>query len=256
MISVPRARPLSDEEVQELRRRPWPKLPWWLWLTAAVTTAAAVAATVLLLQVPDPEQVPLGARRSPPPAGGDRSHGVGAWLAPALDPANQERVARHEAGCDRLEGVTVAGAPEDAALLRLAAREACAFRSTPLIDAARQGLRERRAVVAFAGFEATGNESTLLFDTPRQGQVTVLVNGKFQRGDPERVAVLLIHEGVHAAAGPTGSAEDELAARQAELAACRQAFPVWREANRGCRDAEALLNQPDPLAELQRAGYS
>ena len=35
---IPRARRLTPSEAAALKTRPWPKLPWWLWLAAVVTT--------------------------------------------------------------------------------------------------------------------------------------------------------------------------------------------------------------------------
>ena len=39
---IGRPRRLSPEEAAALKARPWPRLPWWLWLAVAVTTVAMV----------------------------------------------------------------------------------------------------------------------------------------------------------------------------------------------------------------------
>ena len=250
-----RPRPLTDAEVSAIRRRPWPRLPVWLWATVLVTTAVMVSMAVSLLSAPGPDQPALGARRSPP--AGSMSHGVGPYRAPALEPANRDRVERQHPTCQRLGALTLVGTPDQVALLGQAAETICGLRSTPDIDRARRALQQARATVAFAGFTASGNESTVVLGPP--GAVTVLVNGKFAIGGPERVAVLLVHEGAHVADGVPPTAEAELAARRAELDACRRLFPGWTAAspkpNRGCLDAEALLSSPDPGAELRKAGY-
>jgi hypothetical protein len=251
--AVGRPRPLTPEEATALKARPWPRLPWWLWLAALVTSVAMVAVAVGLFRS-TPEQLPVAARRSPPTL--DHSHGVGAVLVPALDPRNRDRLVRRRAGCPRLDAVTLVGLPGEVALLDAAAAKLCALRSTAPIERARAGLQEARAVVQFAEFELTINESTTSFATDRP---TVLIGGKFQLGNAgaERVAVLLVHEGSHVADGGPPTAATELAARKAELEACGRLFTGEVQANRGCADAAALLSVDDAsaLAKLKEAGY-
>jgi hypothetical protein len=201
-----------------------------------------------------PDQLPVAARRSPPSL--DYTHGVGTVLLPALDPANRDRLVRRQAGCPRLDAVTLVGLPAEVDLLDAAAGKLCALRSTAQIERARSALQESRAVVQFAEFELTINEST----TSRAGdRPTVLVGGKFQLGDAgaERVAVLLVHEGSHLAEDASPSAATELAARKAELEACNRLFTGEVQPNRGCADAAALLSVDDAgaLARLKEAGY-
>jgi hypothetical protein len=251
--AIGRPRRLTPEEAAALKARPWPRLPWWLWLAALVSSVAMVVVAIGLFGSV-PEQLPPAARRSPPAA--DRSHGVGAVRLPALDPANADRLVRRQAGCPRLDAVTLVGLPGEVALLDAAAGKLCALRSTPAIERARAGLQEARAQVQFAEFELTINESTTDFTGPRP---TVLVGGKFQLGQAgaERVAVLLAHEGGHVAAGGPPDAAGELAARKAEAEACGRLFGAGVQPNRGCADAAALLSADDAgaLTRLKEAGY-
>jgi hypothetical protein len=269
---VGRPRKLSPEEAAALAARPWPRLPWWLWVAVTVAVGGLLVAVVGLLGqsgVPEPR---LGERRTPP--GGGLTHDLGGWRAAALTPApgTEGQFARAGATCPRLAGLQLAGTPSQVALLRLAADDVCALRSVGGIDAARTGLRDAGAVVAFAAYERSGNESATVLAPPAGGslalggaRVAVLINAKFVSGDADvaakRVAVLLIHEGAHLAAGtapPTAAAE--LAARRAELAACERLFPAGADGpkeNRGCQDARELLALGDARAhaELRASGY-
>jgi hypothetical protein len=251
--AVGRPRRLALDEVAALKARPWPRLPWWLWLAVAVTTVAmVVVATGLFRAVP--EQVPVAARRSPPAEG--LSHGVGRIRVPVLLPENRERLVRRQAGCPRLDQVTLVGTAAEVALLDAAAGKLCALRTTDPIGRARGGLQEAGAVVQFAEFELSVNESTTDFGADRP---TVLVNGKFPQGEfgAEGVAAVLAHEGVHLADGGPPTAATEVAARTAELEACGRLFGGGVRPNRGCADAAALLAGDDAAAvqRLQEAGY-
>jgi hypothetical protein len=248
-----RPRRLGPDEVAALKARPWPLLPWWLWLAAAVTTAAmVVVAAGLFGSVPG--QLPVAARRSPPAQ--DLSHGVGAVRVPVLEPANRALLVRRRAGCARLDRVTLVGTAAEVALLDEAAGKLCALRSTAPIERARDGLQRRRALVAFAEFELAINESTTDFG---QDPPAVLVHAKFQQGGaaPARVAAVLAHEGAHLADGHPPTAAEELAARAAELDACGRLFGGGVQPNRGCADAAALLSGDDAgaIQRLQQAGY-
>jgi len=248
-----RPRRLAPEEVAALKARPWPRLPWWLWLAALVTTVAMVVVTAGLFRAA-PDQLPVAARRSPP--AGDQSHGAGQVRVPALASEHRELLVSRRAGCPRLDAVTLTGSAAEVTLLDAAAAELCALRSTPPIARARDGLQRAGAVVSFAEFELAINESTTVFGP---GRPTVLVNGKFQLGGAaaERIAVLLVHEGTHLAEGRPPGAAAELAARRAELDACGRLFGGGVQPNRGCADAAALLANDDAtaLARLREAGY-
>ena len=244
-------RRLGDAEVAALRARPWPRLPWWLWLGAATATVAMVLVAAGLFRAAPPP-LAAGTGRSPPADG--FTHAVGAYRVPALDPAARGRVAVLPAGCARLAGVSVVGTPREAALLRAAAQQLCAQRTTPAIDRARQALAAAHAEVAFAEFALSGNESTTRL---RPGRPLVLVNGSFASTRlPDRIAVLLVHEGTLLAAGGEPTAAAELAAVKAELDACRR-LPAGVSPNRGCADAARLLAGDDAAAlrALRAAGY-
>ena len=250
---VGRARRLSPEEVAALKARPWPRLPWWLWLAVAVTTVATVVvATGLFRGVPD--QLPVAERRSPPTR--DLSHGVGQIRVPVLEGQNQGLLVRRQAGCSRLDRVTLVGTAAEVALLDAAADQLCTLRSTAPVERARDGLQRAAATVSFAEFELSINESTTDFGPARP---TVLVHAKFQQGAAaaERVAVVLVHEGTHVADGGPPTAAAELEARKAELDACGRLFTGGAQPNRGCADAAALLATDDAgaLARLKEAGY-
>ncbi len=249
---IPRARRLTPAEAAALKGRPWPKLPWWLWLAAAVTTAAMVVVALGLFRAA-PAPLPVAARRSPPTA--DQSHGVGDYRVPALAPANRDRLVRRQAGCPRLSALTLVGTAGEVALLEAAAERLCGLRSVAPIERSRAALQRAAAVVQFAEFELGINESTTVFGP---GPPVVLVNGKFQVGGrPERIAALLVHEGSHVADGGPPTAAAELAARKGELEACGRLFTGDVRPNRGCADAAALLADDDAtvLDELRKAGY-
>ena len=248
-----RPRRLSEDEVAALKARPWPRLPWWLWLAAAVTTVVMVVVAAGLFGSA-PEQLPVAARRSPPAQ--RLSHDVGQLRVPVLAPENRDRLVRRQASCPRLDQVTLFGTAGEVALLDRAADQLCALRSTAPIQRARAALQEARATVAFAEFEVSINESTTDFGPARPA---VLVHAKFQQGDAaaERVAAVLAHEGAHVAAGGPPDAAGELAARTAELEACGRLFGGDVQPNRGCADAAALLSGDDAsaLRRLREAGY-
>jgi hypothetical protein len=239
--------------VAAIRARPWPRLPWWLWLAVALTTVTLVVVAVGIFGTVA-DQLPVAARRSPPTA--TESHGVGDLRVPILEPENRGRLVRRQASCPRLDQVTLVGTAGEVNLLDAAATRLCALRSTAPIQRARAGLQDAAATVAFAEFELSINESTTDFgtDPPR-----VLVHAKFQQGAAvaERVAVVLAHEGAHLADGRPPTAADELAARKAELEACGRLFTGGVQPNRGCADAAALLATDDAgaLHRLKEAGY-
>ena len=268
--SLGRPRRLTPAEAAALKARPWPRLPWWLWLAAVVSTLVLVATVVGIFRTV-PGQLPPADRRSPPAPG--LSHGVGEVRVPILLPANRDRLVRRHATCPRLDRVTLVGTAGEVALLDAAATKLCALRSTAPIQRARTGLQEAGAVVAFAEFQLSINESTTRFGP---GPPEVLVHAKFQQGAaaPERVAAVLAHEGAHVADGrvggqPTAASElearkaelvtaaSELEARKAELEACGRLFGPGVQPNRGCADAAALLAEDDAAAirRLKEAGY-
>jgi hypothetical protein len=251
-VPAPQPRRLTAAEAAAIKARPWPRLPWWLWLAVAATTATMVTVAVSLVAA-DRSATPLGAGRSPP--AGRFSHDVGDARVPALEEANRARVVRRHPTCPRLTGATLVGTPGEVDLLAAAADQVCGLRTTAPIDRARQAL-DRGATVVFAEFRLSGNESTSRFGT--DGPL-VLVNGKFSQGPPERVAVLLIHEGSHLAGGGPPDAAAELAADRAQDDACKRLFsdPGSFGPNRSCLEAASLLaaGEARALAALRAVGY-
>ncbi len=222
-----RPRRLTEAEAAALKSRPWPRLPWWLWLAVLVTTGVMLLVALALVRAA-PEPLPPAGGRSPP--AGHLAHDVGGYRVPALDPVNRQRLVRRQAGCPRLAGVTLVGAAGEVELLEAAAERLCGLRSTAPVERARSA----------------------------PGAPTVLVNGKFQLGGrAERITVLLVHEGSHVADGGPPTAAEELAARKAELEACQRLFTGDVQPNRGCTEAAALLARDDATAldELRKAGY-
>jgi hypothetical protein len=249
-----RPRRLSVTEVDAIKSRPWPRLPWWLWLAAAATTVAMVVVALALLAPRGPEPVGVGGRRPPPVDG--LTHGVGAYRVPALEAANSGRVVRQHPTCPRLADLTLIGTPGEVALLSQAADLTCALRSTAGIERARAALNRPGVRVAFAEFQVSTVESTTLL---QPGPPAVLVTGAFSQRTPQRVAAVLIHEGTHLAAGRQPTAADELEADRSELEACQRLFPPGGgvAANQDCRDAAELLSSSDTAAlqALRAAGY-
>jgi hypothetical protein len=252
----PLGRPLrlSGAEVDAIKSRPWPRLPWWLWLAAIATTVAMVVVALALLGQRGPEPVGVGGRRPPPFDG--LTHGVGAYRVPALEPVTASRVVRRHATCPRLADLTLVGTPGEVALLSQAADLTCALRSTPGIERARAALNRPGVQVAFAEFQVSTVESTTRLRPPPP---TVLVTGTFSQRTPQRVATVLIHEGAHLAAGRQPTAADELEADHSELEACQRLFPSSGGVtpNQDCRDAAELLSSSDAdaLQALRAAGY-
>jgi hypothetical protein len=254
-LPLVRPRRLGPAEVAALKARPWPRLPWWLWLAVVVTTVATVVVALSLVrQGGRPAPVGVGALR-PPPAG-QLSHGVGAYRVPVFEPANARLAVRRHAGCPRLANLTLVGSVGEVDLLSRAADQTCALRSTPAIERARAGLNRPGVQVVFAEFQVGSVESSTVLG---RRQATVLITGAYSRHTPQRIAALLVHEGSHLAAGRAPTAADELAARTAELQACQRLFPAGGAArpNHGCLDAAELLAGGDAnaLAALHRAGY-
>jgi hypothetical protein len=249
-----RPRRLNPAEVAAIKSRPWPRLPWWLWLAAIATTVTMVVVALALLNQRGSEPVGVGGRRPPPVDG--LTHGVGANRVPALEPANASRVERRRASCPRLANLTLVGTPGEVALLSQAADRTCALRSTPAIERARAALDRPGVQVAFAEFQISTVESTTRLEPPPP---TVLVTGAFSQRTPQRIATVLIHEGAHLAAGRPPTAADELDADRAELDACQRLFPPGGGVtpNQDCRDAAQLLSSADAdaLRALRAAGY-
>ena len=246
-------RPLTSQEAAALKTRPWPRLPWWLWLAAAVTAVAMVLIAVNLARPPE-------LRRQPP--GHGLTHDVGRVAVFALEPANAGRVLRRQADCRRLDAVTLVGTRQEVDLLDLAVARLCSLRSTPQVERARQGLEHAHPLLAFAKFERGGSVSTTVLDPAvlpgSDGRVAVLIDGGFSVLPPERIVVPLVHEGTHLAEGARApDAAGELDARLAELVACEALSPGRQQLQRDCAQDAALRaeGRDRALADLRRDGY-
>ena len=248
-----RPRRLSPDEVAALRARPWPRLPWWLWLAVAVTTVTMVVVAAGLFGSA-PDQLPVAARRSPRPR--TRATASASSASRSCCPENQGRLVRRQASCPRLDQVTLVGTAGEVAPAGRGRRQAL----RPALDrpdpAGPRRAPGRRGDRCLRQVRAVHQRVDHRFGA---GRPAVLVHAKFQQGEaaPDRVAVVLVHEGAHVADGGPPDAAGELAARTAELEACGRLFSGGAQPNRGCADAAALLSGDDASAiqRLKEAGY-
>jgi hypothetical protein len=217
----------------------------------AFAVGALVLVLVLLLRPPHVATVSLGERRPAPR--GTLSHDVGR-IIPAPIPAPP---ASFRPPCPAFSSTRVEAGPPGVTRFTAALSRLCPFTAgggvPPELAAALRGLDG--ATLRFAAFARSGVESTA--DIPAR---RIWVNVRFARtGSPYAwLAPVIVHEGWHLAhAGAAVTAEQELDARGAELAACRSLMTpdTWP---RGCRDAAALLSLPHDRAVglLVAAGYS
>lgn len=106
----------------------------------------------------------------------------------------------------------------------------------------------------FAVFEVTGLDSSARRE---DGRVLIELNAKFQFADATLAAPFVIHELTHLAGGWPGAPvtdAGELRALEAQARACGR-LVIRDEPPRGCRDAQEVLAEDDPLSRLQDAGY-
>jgi hypothetical protein len=230
--------------------RPWPRLPrWFVAGTAAALVAFAAVAVIAIVGVARFKEQPLYERRSAPLAG-EQSHRVGRVVLPDAP--------LHEASCNAVRGLRVQGGIDTAPLLTGALTGLC--HRLPAMGPYGARLAEKivalgkaGAIVSFANFGRTGELTTTLPGPPPR----VLLNDAFLRGGGQFKGFLvpeLAHEMWHAgSAGVT--AQDELDARKAELAACGEV--PGAQAFRGCTDAKRIVDAGDAaaLAGLRAVGY-
>lgn len=145
---------------------------------------------------------------------------------------------------------------------RAAARRALAaacqllqIRDLPAAEAGLRRLVSMQGQVRVAVFERTGVDASTRIE---DGRPVLELNAKFQFEDATRAAPFLLHELVHLGGGTwPGEAVDaagELEAMLVQAAACEQ-LTLGPAPPRGCLDAAALLDDPDPLVQLREAGY-
>jgi hypothetical protein len=249
-LTDPAAPPRVGQGSRPATKRPWPTLPRWFVIGAVVSLVGfvAVGAIAVAAMVRFKEQ-PLYERRSPSMPG-QQSHHVG-------------RVGLPDAGtfpvaCGAIHGLNVQGGPEPGGLLADAIGGLCKRVSSmgtygPELADRIAALAKQHAVVSFADFGRTGELTTTIPGPP----VRVLLSDAFLRGGGQFKGFLLpelAHELWHA--GSTSlTAEDELAARKVELAAC--ALVPSSAAFRGCTEAKRIVSAGDDAAlkGLRSAGY-
>jgi hypothetical protein len=229
--------PWRDAPVGELQDQ---VLPRWFVLTAVVMVPVAIVAAIGAFVVFSPREVPVAARRPPP--GGGYTHAVG-----ELRTGDSEPVALSEP-CRPLRGLRVAGTQQDRAVLTEGLGTLCDADLDPAAAELLRAFAAEAGTVRFAQFSDTGVDSTASLE-----EALVLLNNRYAVTlEPAEIAPLVVHDLTARAAGP-GTAQGELAARQAEAAAC--ALVDVPPPSRSCADAAALLALADPLAALLDVGY-
>ncbi len=215
-------------------------------LVLAIGTLGLVV--YLMIRPPAREAQPLGQRRSAP--GGTYTHDVrGISRAPAPTPAASVSV------CTAVAGIRLEGRASAVGRLSKSVGALCALTGESIgseLQTALEGLRTAR--LRFAAFARTGVEATSNLATGE-----LFVNVRFARAETPTVhlAPILAHEGYHLAGKRAGiTARSELAARRAELEACRRLIDrdKWQ---RNCDDALALIRMGEERATalLVAAGY-
>ena len=232
-------------------KRPWPRLPRWFLAGGAVAVAGFVlAAAAAVVAITSFREQPIYERRSAPAPG--QSHNVGRVGLPA------EGTPLTPVPCGAVTGLRVQGGPDTGPLLAEALTGLC--KNIAALGPYGRELADRivvlakaGAVISFANFGRTGELTTTLPGGPPR----VVLNDAFLRGGGQFKGFLLpelAHELWHAGRAET-TAEEELAARKVELAAC--ATVPSSEAFRGCTDAKRIVDAGDAeaLRSLRAAGY-
>jgi len=240
--SPPRREP---SKLRFIDAMPRPLLVLFL-VTGAV---AVVAALVFIIHPPEFATVPVQDRRPPPK--GALTHDAGR-VVPAPVPSVLPSVSPP---CSAVSTTILKVGPAGAVRLRQVLTDICRLAHggvAPELTTAIGGLKG--ATIRFAVFQRAGVESTADF-TGR----TIWLNIKFSRSNVpvEQVAPVIVHEGWHLAHPRDAvTATQELGARRAEVAACRELISIdsWP---RWCKDARALTDLPAAraIALLVSAGY-
>jgi hypothetical protein len=218
-----------------------PLLPRWFVLLAIVAVIAAIVTGIAAFVVFDTEEVPVEARRPPP--GAVLTHDVGEFLI-----GETAEVAARVPCPDLLGGIEIAGTDSDRALLGDALAALCSPALPEDVLVPLRAFAQAGGTLRFALFEATGVDSAAQLDGER-----ILVNARFEQlGEPRWIAPLVVHDAAMLAGDPA-TAETALAAREAEVRACRAL--LGEDLSRACEDAVAVAALPDPLAALRAVGY-
>ena len=236
------------EGARPVARRPWPRLPKWLWAGVAVTLVVfAALATFAVRRILDDSTQPLFARRSPPLAG-EQSHAVGVVQFSQEPPVDVR--------CGVVSGLQVAA--DD--LVRPVLVEAittglCDRLGTLDPELARRVIAaaQKGTVVSFGVFARTGEDSTTLAGSPPR----VVLNNRFAGSFKGFLLPLLAHELWHAGSVDITAAE-EYDARRVENQACDDLrIRTSRTVSRGCQDARAIvrMGRDAAIAELRAEGY-
>jgi hypothetical protein len=220
---------------------------------ALLLTAFVAVGVVAVVKVASFEEQPLYERRSPP-LGTEQSHQVGRVVLPEAPVFDVQ--------CGAITGLRVQGGPDTGPLLADALRGLCrrvAGVGTYGVELAdrMKALADQRAIVSFANFGRTGELTTTLPGTAPDVPPRILLNDAFLRGGVQFKGFLLpelAHEMWHAGSAYV-TADDELAARKVELAAC--ALIPSGDQFRGCTDAKRIVEDGDEnaLRGLRAAGY-
>jgi len=212
-------------------------------------TVAVVAALVFIIQPPEFSTVPVQERRPPPR--GTLTHDTGR-IFPAPLPSAAPAVS---APCSALSTTVLKVGVSGAVRLREVLADVCRLAHGGVARELTTAIGGLKGVtIRFAVFQRAGVESTADFATR-----TIWLNIKFSRSNlaVEEVAPVIVHEGYHLAyIQDAVTAAQELGARRAEVAACRELISVdqWP---RWCKDARALTDLPAAraVALLVSAGY-
>lgn len=224
-------------------------MPAGLLIVFGLLSIVALGAGIWLLLKPNVlASVPVEQRR-PAPADG-ATHATGT-LAPAPTPSSAPTL---PAPCTAFEGTTLQMSGDGVIRINDALERLCRLSGGGVseeLSIAIDGLGS--ATIRFAQFQVGGLESTTTGDT-------IWLNLRFARRGTsiEELLPPLLHEGYHLASGVTApTALEELAARRAELDACKQliardAWPRW------CTDAASLTERPEAEAIelLVAVGYA
>jgi hypothetical protein len=231
-----------------------PLLARWFVVSMLVLSLVAVGLTVFALTrraAPPAEVFPAAERRNPGTAEvtHDRGQIVIAQDTTVSQPvtcAPQVRLVGDEGGRATLRrafGVLCAQLEaDDGALAQVAAGLA--------------ELDDRGGIARIAQAAATGMDSSARIE---DGVPVVELAPKFQFENARVAAPFLAHELFHLGGetwpGSPVTASDEAAAMQVQLIVCSALRVTDDELPRGCRDAEELLGDDDPVGALLEAGF-
>ena len=225
-----------------------PVLHRWFVLAMLALAPIAVAVTLwALASIPD-GHIPPAERR--PPGNGTVTIERGA--------ADLPQTREQEAGPGCAESISLIGDSGARAAARRALGATCQLLASGRFPEAEAGLADwivADGALRLATFELSGVESSARVEDDR---VIVELNAKFAFEDATRGAPALIHQLVLIAddgwPGRTVTADSELAAVQAQAAACER-LSFAGSPPRGCTDVEELLETDDPYQAILDAGF-